>query len=417
MGKKSSCWRLEWNDAYLRFAYRIPISFFGWLSQKRIHGTNGERYICLLIYLFEINPIHVGIVYIYTYYMYVYIYIIPMGILWQKSHVENWLPNFWHPLSLEGPQISKNLKFHGRGFRWKPWKLPTTNLTSSGGKFRCSGGSRKISGPCPSFQGITDLDIHLESHLPTKKSMAKRQRRTEHVPFPRRHFSRETYPPKPHPTLGCVFFCCKNHHLISHIQSSPCTSSNPPPAAPSHPANPLETYGCWTKNRGKTPKMDGENHGKPYLKWMIWGENPLFLETTILYFKGSEISPRRKKKTKAMCFLFVVWRADAWKFSTLLTPPKKIRYKEKYKIHPGMCWAAQKKKMVLISPAENSPWHFVEWVFFCQPKRVVPNKFSCGKKDPKSRRATWEKRCFFKNSWQQMVVQQGVSGGSGDQRV
>lgn len=116
-------------------------------------------------------------IYIYILYVCIYIYIIPMGILWQKSHVENWLPNFWHPLSLEGPQISKNLKFHGRGFRWKPWKLPTTNLTSSGGKFRCSGGSRKISGPCPSFQGITDLDIHLESHLPTKKSMAKRHRK------------------------------------------------------------------------------------------------------------------------------------------------------------------------------------------------------------------------------------------------
>ena len=28
--------------------------------------------------------------------------------------------------------------------------------------------------------------------------------------------------------------------------------------------------------------MDGENNGKPYLyKWMIWGENPLFSETSI----------------------------------------------------------------------------------------------------------------------------------------
>ena len=25
------------------------------------------------------------------------------------------------------------------------------------------------------------------------------------------------------------------------------------------------------KNRGFSPKMDGENHGKPLLKWMIWG--------------------------------------------------------------------------------------------------------------------------------------------------
>ena len=32
---------------------------------------------------------------------------------------------------------------------------------------------------------------------------------------------------------------------------------------------------------GKKPKLDGENNGKPLLKWMIWGENPLFLETSI----------------------------------------------------------------------------------------------------------------------------------------
>ena len=27
---------------------------------------------------------------------------------------------------------------------------------------------------------------------------------------------------------------------------------------------PLLTYGCFQKNRGKKPKMDGENNGKPY---------------------------------------------------------------------------------------------------------------------------------------------------------
>ncbi len=25
-----------------------------------------------------------------------------------------------------------------------------------------------------------------------------------------------------------------------------------------------KTFGCWAKKRGKTPKMDGENNGKPY---------------------------------------------------------------------------------------------------------------------------------------------------------
>ena len=32
---------------------------------------------------------------------------------------------------------------------------------------------------------------------------------------------------------------------------------------------------------GKTPKMDGENHGKPQKTWKNWGENPLFLKTPI----------------------------------------------------------------------------------------------------------------------------------------
>ncbi len=35
--------------------------------------------------------------------------------------------------------------------------------------------------------------------------------------------------------------------------------------------------GCWTKNRGiLSPKMDGEQNGKAYLKFMIWGAHPYF---------------------------------------------------------------------------------------------------------------------------------------------
>ena len=41
--------------------------------------------------------------------------------------------------------------------------------------------------------------------------------------------------------------------------------------------------GCFLKMVGKTPKMDGENHGK-LLNWMIWGETPLFSETSICFF-------------------------------------------------------------------------------------------------------------------------------------
>ena len=41
--------------------------------------------------------------------------------------------------------------------------------------------------------------------------------------------------------------------------------------------------GAWqvgvSKNRGKTPKMDGENNEKPYEQMDDLGENPLFLET------------------------------------------------------------------------------------------------------------------------------------------
>ena len=38
------------------------------------------------------------------------------------------------------------------------------------------------------------------------------------------------------------------------------------------------TCGCWTKNRGNTPKMDGEYNGKPYEQTDDLGV-PLFLET------------------------------------------------------------------------------------------------------------------------------------------
>ena len=40
-------------------------------------------------------------------------------------------------------------------------------------------------------------------------------------------------------------------------------------------------YGCWTKNRGKTPKMDGENNWTPY--WNGWFGGTIILETPICY--------------------------------------------------------------------------------------------------------------------------------------
>ena len=48
--------------------------------------------------------------------------------------------------------------------------------------------------------------------------------------------------------------------------------------------NLLQTYmTCMgvSKNRGKTPKMDGENHGKPYEQMDDLGGPPLFWETPV----------------------------------------------------------------------------------------------------------------------------------------
>ena len=52
---------------------------------------------------------------------------------------------------------------------------------------------------------------------------------------------------------------------------------------------PYQKFSIWSKNnymgvsknRGKTPKMDGENNGKPLSKWNDLEENPLFLVTSI----------------------------------------------------------------------------------------------------------------------------------------
>ena len=43
-------------------------------------------------------------------------------------------------------------------------------------------------------------------------------------------------------------------------------------------------YGCWTKNRGKTTKMDGENNGKPYEQMDdLGGVPPIFGLTPICF--------------------------------------------------------------------------------------------------------------------------------------
>ena len=58
-----------------------------------------------------------------------------------------------------------------------------------------------------------------------------------------------------------------------------------------------------SKNRGtKTPKMDGENHEKPYEQMDDLGV-PLLLETPIL--KKKTVSWKNKKSLPFMCFTHV----------------------------------------------------------------------------------------------------------------
>ena len=52
------------------------------------------------------------------------------------------------------------------------------------------------------------------------------------------------------------------------------------------------------ENRGRNPKMDGENNGKPYLKWMIWGyhyfRKPPFISKKVFWIHG--IKPKRSQE-------------------------------------------------------------------------------------------------------------------------
>ena len=76
--------------------------------------------------------------------------------------------------------------------------------------------------------------------------------------------------------------------LIICLSTTPPTNRGPGPS-PSLPrwescvdylrAWQESTFPMWVfppKIGGKPPKMDGENNGKPLLKWMIWGNIPYF---------------------------------------------------------------------------------------------------------------------------------------------
>ena len=105
-------------------------------------------------------------------------------------------------------------------------------------------------------------------------------------------------------------------------------------------------YGWKSKNRGKTPKMDGENTGKPPLKWDdLGGENPdLSSETSriiIIHKNPQKVSsktsavnfclvPKKKKKQQQQQqHPIPLGSADGWGFTIfkphLLGSPKQFR--------------------------------------------------------------------------------------------
>ena len=337
----------------------LPIGFlsgfFGWLSQKRIHGTNGERYIYLLIYLFWNQPHSCRYI--------VYIYIIPMDPMAKKIACWGFITLRFESLKLGGIQSRKTqVPWKGSG-SWKPTALRAYHIFNCSGKFRLEAreSPKRISMSLPSQLALLTL-IYTVSHTSQQKSgMAKRQRRNPGTcAFPCRHF------PEKHIHQNLI-------QLWDVVVSLPQKSIDLPycpsfvPAATLHPR---------LRHILPTPTAEAPQG-----------------------FKGSD-APTEKKKTK-QCFLFVCEEQIPQIVQPYL-PQKK--YKEKQKNPPGMCWAA-KQKWCLSAPPKIL--HGIQcWfvLFDGQPKRVVPNKFSCGKKDPKSRRETWEKRCFFKNSWQQMVL-------------
>ena len=307
----------------------LPIGFlsgfFGWLSQKRIHGTNGERYIYLLIYLFEINPIHVGI-------LYIYIYISFPWILWQKNHMLRihyltfWIPQAWRDSiskdssSMEGFRELKAYGVTGLPHLQLQWKV------QAGGK-RIS--KKNLHVP-PITTCITDLDIHLESHLPTKKSMAKRHRKLNMCLFQGGIFpEKPIHQSKPHPIFFDVVFSAAKITTWSPIYSPVLV-----PAATLHPRlrhilwkppvrrnEQLETYGCWTKNKG-TPKWMVKIMENP-IKMDDLGGKPTIFGNNHIVFQRVRNFPKEKKKTKQCAFCSLCEEQMPGSFQPYLPPQKK----------------------------------------------------------------------------------------------
>ena len=97
-------------------------------------------------------------------------------------------------------------------------------------------------------------------------------------------------------------------HFLHHRNSNgePSSSSFPSPSRTTHSAQECTTppvrsenltYGWPSKNRGKNPKMDGENNGKPYFKMDDLGGKPtIFGNINMIWTEGC-FETHRKEHT------------------------------------------------------------------------------------------------------------------------
>ena len=104
------------------------------------------------------------------------------------------------------------------------------------------------------------------------RSLPKRNKMQQFHAFFRRHFS----PP---------FHTLQAWHIVADLNQGD-----------------LPTCFCWNymggnpKNRGKNPKMDGENNGKPCFSWMIWGY-PYFRKHPYTSSDSTSVSKNRIKES------------------------------------------------------------------------------------------------------------------------
>ena len=108
-----------------------------------------------------------------------------------------------------------------------------------------------------------------------------------------------------------------------------------------HPINSI--YGCFPTIGGKPPKWMVKIMENPWIKWMIWGENPLFLETA----KNKKLSKQRTLKATAKVEVLKKGSIDL------------IYYQTSF----------------LKETIRNIPWHVLS-VWLTKPIQSIPNQTS-----------------------------------------